>query len=223
MATVKKTGKQKEVLTKDHLITLYMDEVLEKESIPVTVYKFCKTNDVREEEFYSFFGNFDALKEAVWVRFFEHSLDVMQRSAEYGTFMVREKVLTFYYTFFEVLTANRSYVMLSLRESKSPLKNLEQLKGLRKEVKAFARDLVKEANDEKQMKLVRNSGTVFSEAIWLQLLFLMKFWMDDASPKFESTDIAIEKSVNTVFDLMDNTALERVLDLGKFLWKEKMA
>ena len=47
--------------------------------------------------------------------------------------------------------------------------------------------------------------------------------MDDHSPQFEKTDVAIEKSVNTVFDVFDNTPLERVLDFGKFLFKERMA
>jgi hypothetical protein len=46
--------------------------------------------------------------------------------------------------------------------------------------------------------------------------------MDDNSAKFESTDIVIEKSVNTVFDLFDSTPLESLLDFGKFMWKEKM-
>jgi hypothetical protein len=31
---------------------------------------------------------------------------------------------------------------------------------------------------------------------WIQLLLTLKFWLDDVSPKFEKTDIYIEKSVN---------------------------
>ena len=34
--------------------------------------------------------------------------------------------------------------------------------------------------------------------------------------------MAIEKSVNTIFDVFDNTPLEKVVDLGKFLYKEQM-
>jgi hypothetical protein len=45
--------------------------------------------------------------------------------------------------------------------------------------------------------------------------------MDDHSPGFEKTDMAIEKSVRTVFDLFDNTPFDSVIDFGKFLWKEK--
>ena len=54
-----------------------------------------------------------------------------------------------------------------------------------------------------------------------KLLFLLKFWMDDSSPSFEKTDMAIEKSVQTVFELFDNTPLDSVIDFGKFLWNEK--
>ena len=40
---------------------------------------------------------------------------------------------------------------------------------------------------------------------------------------FEQTDAFIEKSIRAIFDLFETTALESVLDLGKFLWKERMA
>ena len=214
---------EQEALTRERLIALYMEYVLEKGETPKVIYKFCKENNIKEEEFYNFFGSFEGLKKGVWNRFFDHALDIMQTSSEYNAFSNREKMLTFYYTFFEVLTANRSYVLFTLRESERPLKNLEQLQSLRRKVKSFARDIIADANEKKQLKLLKQSETIFSEAVWVQLLFLMKFWMDDNSPQFESTDVAIEKSVNTVFDLFDNTPLERILDLGKFLWKEKMA
>ena len=34
--------------------------------------------------------------------------------------------------------------------------------------------------------------------------------------------MAIEKSVQTVFELFDNTQLDSIIDFGKFLWKEKL-
>ncbi|MFT6930871.1 MAG: hypothetical protein ACJAQ7_002366 [Sediminicola sp.] len=47
--------------------------------------------------------------------------------------------------------------------------------------------------------------------------------MNDSSPAFEKTDLAIEKSVTTIFDLFDNTPLESILDFGKFLYKENFS
>lgn len=222
MATVKKTV-EKESLSRDRIIALYMDHVLENETTPKTVYKFSKINDFSEEEFYNFFGSFEALEKGIWENFYEHTMDVIHKSLEYRTFSNREKMLTFYFTFFEMLTANRSYVLFILKRSGNRLEALDQLKGLRRKVKGFATELIREQNEEKNLKVLKRSETVFSEAAWLQLLFILNFWMNDNSPKFESTDVAIEKSVNTVFDVFDNTPLERVLDLGKFLWKEKMA
>ncbi|HEY9186158.1 MAG TPA: TetR family transcriptional regulator C-terminal domain-containing protein [Salegentibacter sp.] len=223
MSTTKKNTTTKKSLTSDKLISLYMDYVLENEKTPKSVYKFCKDHKLKEEEFYNFFGSFESLQKGIWERFFEHTLKVLESSPEYHEFTNREKMLTFYYTFFEMLAANRSFVLFSLRQYESKLKNLEQLKGLRKQVKHFAQELIKEDNETKNLKVLKQSEAIFSEAAWIQLMFLLNFWMDDNSAKFESTDVAIEKSVNTVFDVFDNTPLERVIDFGKFLWKEKMA
>ncbi len=223
MAKKTENKKLKEKVTADKLIAVYMDYVLVNEKTPRSVYKFAKDNDMTEQEFYKFFGSFDGLRKAIWDKFFENSIQVMEKSKEYAEFSNREKLLTFYYTFFEVLTANRSYVLYTLKEHENSMKNLEQLKSLRKRIKTYAKTLIEEGNQEKSLKLFQQSERIFSEGVWVQFLFLLKFWMDDNSPAFESTDVAIEKSVNTVFDLFDNTPLERVVDLGKFLWKERMA
>ncbi len=209
--------------TKDQLISLYMEYVLEHEKMPKSVFKFCKENGLTEEQFYNFFGSFDGLRKGVWNQIFDNTIDLIEKSPEFEDFTTREKLLTFYYTFFELLTANRSYVLLTLTEDPEMFKNLDQLKGLRRRLKGFANVLIREGNEDKTSKILKQSETIFSEATWVQLLFIIKFWMDDNSAQFESTDVVIEKSVNTVFDLFDNTPLERILDLGKFLWKEKMA
>ena len=227
MATKQKKTATKVVketkLTEDKLISLYMEYVLEHEKMPKSVYKFCKDNNITETQFYDFYGNFDGLKKGIWTKFYENTMRVIEKSPDFEMFSTREKLLTFYYTFFELLTANRSYVLYALSENPEMMKNLDQLKGLRRKVKGFANELIREGNEDKTSKILKQSETIFSEATWVQLLFIMKFWMDDNSPQFESTDVVIEKSVNTVFDLFDNTPLERILDLGKFLWKEKMA
>ncbi|TRO65378.1 TetR/AcrR family transcriptional regulator [Christiangramia sabulilitoris] len=206
----------------DEIIAIYMDYVLEHEKTPRSVYKFAKDNGMTEQDFYKYFGSFEGLRKAIWDRFFDNSVAVMEKSKEYASFENREKLLTFFYTMFEVLTANRSYVLYTLNEPGQQLKGMTQLKNLRKKVKNYGKMLIQDGNSEKSMKLFEQNEMIFSEGVWVQFLFLLKFWMDDNSPEFESTDVAIEKSVNTVFDLFDNTPLERVVDFGKFLWKERM-
>lgn len=134
-----------------------------------------------------------------------------------------DKMLTFFFTLFEALTLNRSYVLFTLQEHQNSMENLSQLKGLRKNIKTFASELIEERNETKNLKVLKYSPQLFSEGAWVQFLFLLKFWMNDSSPNFEKTDIAIEKSVTTIFQVLETTPLEKVLDLGKFLYKESFA
>ncbi|MEO1011544.1 MAG: TetR family transcriptional regulator C-terminal domain-containing protein, partial [Bacteroidota bacterium] len=141
----------------------------------------------------------------------------------YGKFTNREKMLTFFYSFFELLTLNRSYVLFALKQDKQTLKNLDQLKGIRGLIKKFTTGLIEEGNAGKNLKISRHNPKLFSEGAWIQFLFVLRFWTNDDSPGFEKTDMAIEKSVNTIFDVFDNTPLENLVDFGKFLYKESFA
>lgn len=210
-------------ITEDIIITKYMEYVLEHEKTPKSIYKFCKANDIKEEDFYLFFGSLERLQKGIWEKFFTNTMNLMQKNKEYEGFSNKDKMLTFFYTFFEMLTLNRSYVLFVLGQEKNSFKNLERLKGLRKHVKGFAKDLIEDGNAEKNFKITKHNPQLFSEGAWLQFLFILKFWMNDDSARFEKTDMAIEKSVNTIFDLFDNTPLENIVDFGKFLYKETFA
>ncbi len=228
MATVNKdslTSKEsipKNKVSKHKIIAAYMEWVLLKEKQPLSVFRFCKENNFREAEFYSYFGSFEGLQLAIWNSFYEQTIVLANKDDSYSNYSNQEKMLTFFYTFFELLTVNRSYVLFALRVHQNMMKNLSQLKGLRKNIKHFAAELIQENNEDKKLKILKQSITIFSEGAWIQTLFLLKYWMDDNSANFENTDIVIEKSVRAIFDVFDTQPLESVLDFGKFLWKEKM-
>ena len=220
-------AKQKTTKTKANLnqkiVAAFMKQVLEKEHFPKSVYKFCKENNFSEKEFYEVFGSFESVQKGIWNAFFDHSMELAHKNKEYESFSNKDKMLTFFYTFFELLTANRSYILFALKEHKEVTKNMNQLKGLRTKIKEFAAYLIEEKNDEKNIKILKHPVSVFSEGAWIQTLFILKFWMEDDSPSFENTDVVIEKSVRAIFDLFETAPLESLLDFGKFLWKEKMA
>lgn len=215
------TSKSK--ITEDKIISLFMESVLEHEKVPSSVFKFCKENKITEEEFYGFFGSFDTLQMSIWTKFFDNSYGLMQKNKDYESMTNEEKMLTFFFTFFENLTLNRSYVLFIMNEHKHSMEGLMQLKGLRKKFKDFASTLIEEGNEEKDLKIFRYNVPLFSEGAWLQFLFILKFWMEDGSPGLEKTDIAIEKSVTTIFQIFETTTLEKIVDFGKFLYKEKLA
>lgn len=215
MATAKKTK------TSD-ILTLYMESVLENEKFPLSVYKFCKANSIEESDFYKTFASLDSVKLQIWQVFFENTIDLIRKNKRFDELSRKDRLLTFYFTFFEVLQLNRSYVFFALNSVGSSMAVMGQLKKLKSCFKGFSSDLIEEGNDDKTLNITKHPVALFSEAAWAQLLFLLKFWLDDTSKNYERTDEAIEKSVTVAFDVFDNTQLERLLDFGKFLWKEKL-
>jgi hypothetical protein len=199
-----------------------MKTVLTTETKPKSIYKFCLENNIKETDFYNFFGSFEALERGIWTNFFKHSINLSQQAEDYEKFGNKDKMLIFLYTFFEMLTANRSYVLFALEEPKDIVKNMSQLKELRGHIKKHAASLIEEQNDIQQLKILKHPAKIFSEGAWIQTLFILKYWMEDSSPSFEKTDLVIEKSVRVIFDVFETAPLASVVDFGKFLWKEKM-
>ena len=231
MATKQSTSKKK--MNKQSILTTYMDLVLEDQT-PKSVHAFCKLLKIEEPTFYSYFSSLEMIKHSVWETFFDHVTAILSKDDNYANYPNREKLLAFFYTFFELLTANRSYVLLQFESDTQSLnnvlgnkiQNLKQLKGLRIQILDFATQLREEQQNSEEVskvkeKFIEKTRKYFSESVWLQFLFLLKFWKEDTSANFEKTDVAIEKSVQTLFDVIDQSPLERIFDFGKFLWNER--
>jgi len=212
---------KKKTVSKNDIITFYMDYVLEHDHDPKTVFAFAKMNNFDEAKFYEYFASFEAIEKGIFEAFFTNSVNALNKSEDYKIFDARNKLLSFYYTFFENLTANRSYVKHVLDKYKGEFKGLKILSGLKQHFTHYVSELGIQMLDIKQDQLEKIQDRALKESAWLQLLLTMKFWLDDTSASFEKTDIFIEKSVNTTFDVLDIAPLKSVIDLGKFLFKEK--
>jgi hypothetical protein len=214
---------KKKLFTQKKIIELYMDYVLQHNHAPKSIYLFSKINGFEEADFYEIFGNFESLEKAVFTQFFTNTKETLESSKDYLTYDSRNQLLSFYFTFFEFLTANRSYVIFALGEGKNQLENLKKLKGLRYEFLNFIDQLDIEVMKIKNKQLEQIKDNVVQETYWIQLMLTLKFWIDDSSKSFEKTDIFIEKSINASFDLINISPLKSFVDFGKFLIKEKIS
>ena len=220
MAAAKKNIVNEIALDDNKIIALYMNDVLEDNHNIKNVYVFCKKNSISEVDFYSFFGSLDAVKDAVWVKFLENAFATIEKDENYNSYSDKNKLLALFFTMFEILTLNRSYVTYVLEDNKSNLHNLSQLKFLRNRFKDYVVDIIETTTSENKANVTKITKPIFSEGAWIQFLLILKFWLNDNSKGFEKTDIVIEKSINTVVDLLDTKPLEGLFDLGKFLFKE---
>jgi hypothetical protein len=213
---------KKTIITKDTIVSFYMDYVLENGEKPKSVYLFAKLNGFTDSEFYDFFGTIESLEKEIFKIFLEKTVELLNKDNDYEAYDMKTKMLSFYFTFFELLTANRSYVTMSLKKYDSNLKNLLQLSGLKESFKTYVSDIITDEFRTNQEKFQDFQTKSIQESSWIQLLLALKFWVDDTSPKFEKTDIYIEKSVKLSFELMNTAPLDSLIDLGKFIFKEKI-
>ncbi|MDC1259272.1 TetR family transcriptional regulator C-terminal domain-containing protein [Flavobacteriaceae bacterium] len=213
---------KKNTLTQETIVKLYMAYVLEHNHVPKSIYKFATSNGFEEAEFYTFFANFEVLENTIFSLFFTNTIEALEESKDYSTYDSRNQLLSFYFTFFENLTANRSYVVHALNGS-NQLEGLKKLKGLRAKFLNYIDQLDIEVLQIKNKQLEQIKDSVVQETYWIQLMLTLKFWLDDTSTSFEKTDIFIEKSINASFDLINISPLKSFVDFGKFLIKEKIS
>ncbi|WP_123776038.1 TetR/AcrR family transcriptional regulator [Brumimicrobium aurantiacum] len=203
---------------REEIITKYMHHILEVGTQPLNIFKFTKENEMQESDFYAHFSSFDELEKEIFSEFFKQTIGLLEKNEEYLSFDAQNKLLSFYFTFFEILTKNRSYVLQAIKNDK--FKGLGVTKNLRSHFKTFIESIDIETIDipEKRINSFKEKGIV--EAYWGQFAFIIRYWEKDNSPNFEKTDVLIEKLVTTAFDLQDIKPLESVIDLGKFLLKD---
>ena len=211
---------KKVIDTRQVILDQYMDHVLMNSEQPKSVYAFAKENKMKEAEFYEYFSSFENIDAHIFTLFFEHTMQLLSKDESFEEGDAKHKLLSFYFTFFEILTANRSFVIHTLKSGESKLKTMSKLKDLRKEFIQFVHTLNIEKLDLKMEKANKFMEKSMAEAIFGQLMLIMKFWMEDTSPAFEKTDVLIEKSVQAGFEMINTKPLESIIDLGKFLWKE---
>lgn len=209
-------------ITQEKIFEWYGDYVLNHGEKPKNVYLFAKENNFEEKEFYHYFSGFEQIESEILNHLFTKSLELASEVNSSSEVTTKEKLLNVYYIFFENLTMNRSLVLSILGSNK--IQTIKTLQNLRETHKQFVNTL-----DFKEWEMIEKAKEDVrkfneksrQEALWLHLVSAIDFWKVDSSPDFEKTDIFIEKTIDTGFELMDNEPLRKVFDLGKFLWKEK--
>ena len=158
----------------------------------------------------------------IYKTWFDEVIEKCTTSAPWTDYSVREKVLSVFYTFIESLKANRSFVKyLKDRDFKNLPKWPAYLNGLRESFLAQMKPILADGIQTKELAERKFIDAKYVDGLWVNFLFVLKFWIDDNSPAFEKTDAAIEKSVNLALDFMGKSPLDAAFDFGKFLFQNK--
>src|SRR5687768_4050456 len=113
--TTKKSPKKSAIIAPETRIQLaYIDYLLTHGQRPPSVFKFSIDLGIKENEFYDHFGSFEGLERSIWKNFIDRTILRLKADESFTAFSAREKILAFYYTFFEELKSSRSFVLLQL-------------------------------------------------------------------------------------------------------------
>ena len=213
--------KKKKNISKLDILTLYMDFVVEQQKRPDAVEDFCENTSLETDNFHEHFKSFKKVEKTIFKELFKNSLEVLSESEEFNSFDNKNKLISFYFTFFENLTLNKEFVFIVLKGCKNKLSSFSTFSGLKKNFILFVNQLELSSSILPIEGLEKIQHKFINESAWIQLLVTIKFWLDDNSESNEKTDIFIEKSINTSFELYENKFLKNAFDLGKFVYKEK--
>lgn len=186
---------------------------------PSSLNEFAQNSPFTIEQISSHFPTLKSLEQGVFLHMFTYTLSLIAQDADQLHTDFQTQALAFYFTFFELLSANRDYVYPALTEGVFELSNLYKLNPLAQEIKAFFSSK-SDLNFGPLPLLNSLPKTIFQEIMWLQFLSILKFWLDDTSENFEKTDMFIEKSMAAQNEIFNMLRWGKLLDWGKFVIQE---
>jgi AcrR family transcriptional regulator len=218
---------KKTKITPEQITDSYIDHVLTHSEDPKSVYVFSKSLGISEEEFYNYFASFEAIEKQVWLDLTAETIQLSTGQEIWSQYSSREKMLSFFYSFIELLKTKRSFIIFSLRKKKNKIGTPAVLSETRILFESFSEGIINEGLESKELADRKFFSKRYKDGLWIQFLFILNFWIEDDSQAFEKTDEAIEKGINVTFDLFQHSPIDNLFEYGKFLsrngkFREKM-
>jgi hypothetical protein len=196
----------------------YVDYVLTHNEKPKSVYSFTKKLKITEADFYAFYASFESIEKNIWFELTVETIDEIQKQELWGQYSSREKMLSFFYSYVELLKNHRSFVIYSLTQNHNKRFSApEVLSGARPVFENFATQIINEGLESGELAERKFFSKRYKDALWVQYAFILNFWVDDDSAGFEKTDEAIEKGIQVTFDLFQRSPIDNLFEYGKFL------
>jgi hypothetical protein len=209
--------KKPNTLTGETIKSAYIDYVLSNDAPPRSVYDFAKKLKITEAEFYNYYASFIAIEKSIWAGLTSRAIEEVTLQETWNAYSSREKMLSFFYAYVELLKTQRSFVIYSLKKSKSKITTPVVLADAKPLFLAFSESIIHAGLESGELADRKYFSGKYKDALWLQLAFIINFWIEDDSNGFEKTDEAIEKGVQVTFDLFQRSPIDNLFEYGKFL------
>ncbi len=205
-----------ETLSKENIQQHYKAYVAEHAKKPSSVYALMKTLDEAESHFYKQYASFGALENEIWGAYAQATVNSLLAEEVYQEYSAREKLLAFMFTLCEVLKEERSFAQLSFpKKARTAIRTPKALRNFRSVFQEWMKEVLREGMETTEVKQRFFVSNYYDRVIWPAVVLVMDYWLKDESAEMKDTDGFIEKTVNLVFSLLEETALEQA---GSIAW-----
>ncbi|MCX8111637.1 MAG: TetR family transcriptional regulator C-terminal domain-containing protein [Bacteroidia bacterium] len=200
--------KAKEVSLETRILELYKQLVVEGKIKKMSVFSFCKALDISEADFYKHFASLDAVGRKIWTSYAEEVLAALKGSETYQNYSAREKILAYFFTFFETVVKDRSFISKTYT-------NFSLLRGYQRKFRTHMAEVIQEGviADEIQSRHLEN---LYLDVLWGIHWGLIQFWLNDESEGFQDTEKAIETYLRIPLELMGQNVLDSAYEALRF-------
>ncbi|MFT5617377.1 MAG: hypothetical protein ACI85I_000596 [Arenicella sp.] len=205
----------------------YVSFVSENHKRPHSIAQFMESLEGSTPDFHRYFQDFHELDKVIWKGYFEQTLQEIykteQELIESGQtpYDAEEKLKSVFYFLVEILKHEKDYVTFSFKNADNKVFTPSFLTFFQKNFEHFAQELILQGTDSNVIASRPIISDYYDNLIWGQILSILRYWVQDESPEFEKTDVAIEKGVTFVFDIMRRNVFDSTFDFVKFLILQK--
>lgn len=204
----------KKSITKKAIQEGYQDYLLTEGKVPETVRIFTKHLKISDDDFFKHFGSLRNIEKSIWDGYYQQTFKVIQNDPEFEEMDAREKHLSFLFTFLEVIKSDRSYILFKL-EDKKPHELPSEMAQTQKIISQSDIEWAK-TFDHLPGKAQNITQSAYKQVLWSHTIATLFFWIKDDSANATDTDVFIEKTTRTAFDIGELPALDSIIDLSKF-------
>ncbi|MCS6896029.1 MAG: TetR family transcriptional regulator C-terminal domain-containing protein [Bacteroidia bacterium] len=201
-------AKTKEASLEARILDLYKQLVVEGKIKKMSVFSFCKALDISEADFYKHYASLDAIGRKIWTSYAEEVLSTLKASETYQNYSSREKILAYFFTFFETAVKDRSFIAQTYS-------NFSLLRGYQKKFRAHMAEVIQEGVIAEEIQS-RHLENLYLDVLWGIHWGLIQFWLNDESEGFEDTEKAIETYLRIPLELMGQNVLDSAYEALRF-------
>jgi len=201
-------AKTKETSLETRIIELYKQLTVEGKIKNTSVYAFCKQLGISEADFYQHFASLDAVGRKIWGTYAEEVINALKSSESFSQYSAREKILAYFYTFFENAVKDRSFI-------EKTYTSFSILRTYQRRFRAYMMEVIQEGVIAEEIKSRHLEG-LYLDVLWGVHWGLIRFWLSDDSEGFEETTKAIETYLRVPLELMGQNVLDSAFEAIKF-------